>query len=141
MMEGALNFWLDKWTSAVPLRERFPSLFDCCDNLFTTVAGVKNAKGWHVMFRGTLARWKRWSGTITLGFFYLHPFGSGRDEVTWALEALGEYSTRSIYLKLSQVAAITHFKEVWRARVHPKIKIFLWQLIRSRLRSGVQVAK
>jgi hypothetical protein len=74
-------------------------------------------------------------------FFYLHPFGSGRDEVTWALEALGEYSTRSIYLKLSQVAAITHFKEVWRARVHPKIKIFLWQLIRSRLPSGPQVAK
>jgi hypothetical protein len=30
---------------------------------------------------------------------------------------------------------VKHFKEVWRMRVPPKIKIFLWQLIRGRLPS------
>jgi hypothetical protein len=38
-------------------------------------------------------------------------------------------------------AAVTSFKEVWRTKVPPKIKIFLWQLIRGRLPSGVQIVK
>jgi hypothetical protein len=33
-------------------------------------------------------------------------------------------------------ATITHFQEVWRTKVPPKIKVFLWQIIRGRLPSG-----
>jgi hypothetical protein len=36
---------------------------------------------------------------------------------------------------------VTHFKEVWQTRVPPKIKVFLWQLIRGKLPSSEQVAK
>jgi hypothetical protein len=36
---------------------------------------------------------------------------------------------------------VTCFKEVWKIRVPPKIKILLWQLIRNRLPSCEQVAK
>jgi hypothetical protein len=34
-----------------------------------------------------------------------------------------------------------HFKEVWRTKVAPKIKVFLWQLIRNHLPTSEQVAR
>jgi hypothetical protein len=63
------------------------------------------------------------------------------DAVSWSLEASGRYSTRSTYLALSQGANVTSFKDVWKTRVPPRIRVFLWQLIRGRLPSSDQVAK
>jgi hypothetical protein len=61
--------------------------------------------------------------------FDLKPLSEGPHEVAWALEAWNGYSTGLLYLRLSKGVAVTHFKEVWRAGVPPKIKVFLWQLI------------
>jgi hypothetical protein len=52
------------------------------------------------------------------------------DEVSWALEASRVYSSRSIYLGMSQSETDTHFKGSWCTRVPSKIKIFLWQVIK-----------
>jgi hypothetical protein len=57
------------------------------------------------------------------------PVGEGADAISRSLEPSGVFSTRSMYSALSQGASVTSFKEVWRSRVPPKIKIFLWQLI------------
>jgi hypothetical protein len=123
------------------LRVLFPRLFECCDNHFATVAGVRDANGWHIRFRRTFgtAEVVEWENLCRI--FDLHPFSEGEDEVSWALEPSGAFSTRSIYGCLSQGAVVTHFREVWKTRVPPRIRVFLWQLIRSRLPSGVQVAK
>jgi hypothetical protein len=134
-------FWLDWWTGKGPLRVLFPRLFECCDNHFATVAGVRDANGWHIRFRRTFgtAEVVEWENLCRI--FDLHPFSEGEDEVSWALEPSGAFSTRSIYGCLSQGAVVTHFRDVWKTRVPPRIRVFLWQLIRSRLPSGVQVAK
>jgi hypothetical protein len=42
---------------------------------------------------------------------------------------------------MSQGETVTSFKEVWRTRVPPKIKIFLWQIVRGRLPPGAQLSK
>jgi hypothetical protein len=47
----------------------------------------------------------------------------------------------SMYLLRSRGATVSHFKEVWRVRVPPRVRIFLWQLIRGRLPCSEQVAK
>jgi hypothetical protein len=59
------------------------------------------------------------------------------------LEPSRAFSTRPVYRSLSQGqrSAVSHFKEVWRTKVPPKIKIFLWQLIRNRLPTSEHVAK
>jgi hypothetical protein len=134
-------FWLDWWTGRGPLRDLFPRLFQCCDNPFATVAGVRDANGWRIRFRRTfgLAETVEWENLCRI--FDLHPYTTGEDEVKWSLEASGEFSTRSIYGRLMHGAVVTHFKEVWKTRVPPRIRVFLWQLIRNRLPSGVQVAK
>jgi hypothetical protein len=36
---------------------------------------------------------------------------------------------------------VTHFREVWRTRVPPRIKVFLWQLVRGKLLCSMQVSK
>ncbi|XP_051221392.1 uncharacterized protein [Lolium perenne] len=69
------------------------------------------------------------------------PLSTDDDEVSWALEPSGIYSTSSVYARLAQGAATASFKDVWRTRVPPKIKVFLWQLIRGRLPSGEQLLK
>ena len=53
----------------------------------------------------------------------------------------GSFTTRSIYLRLFQGAAVTHFKEVWHTYVPPRIKVFLWKFIRDRLPCSEQVTK
>jgi hypothetical protein len=37
--------------------------------------------------------------------------------------------------------AVTYFKDVWKMRIPPKIRIFLWQLIQGKLPCSEQVAK
>jgi hypothetical protein len=65
------------------------------------------------------------------------PLGDHEDTISWSLEPLGVYSNRSMYLSLSQGATVTCFKDLWKTRVPPKIKNFLWQLIRSRVSASV----
>jgi hypothetical protein len=132
-------FWLDWWNGSGPLRARFPLLFSCCSNPFITVQGARVIGGvpgeWHVHFRRNfglpeLVEWDNLCQEVQ-GL----PVGEGADAVSWSLEPSGVFSTRSLYSALSQGASVTRFKEVWRARVPPKIKIFLWKLIRGRLPS------
>jgi hypothetical protein len=96
------------------------------------VTGVRDAEGWHVRFRRTfgLAKAVEWDNLCRI--FDLHPFNPGNDKVTWGLENSGEFTTKSIYYRLSLGAAVTHFSEVWKIRVPQKIKIFLWQMLRGR---------
>jgi hypothetical protein len=134
-------FWLDWWTGSGPLRDRFPRLFSCCDNPFSTVSGVRHLEGWRIRFRRTfgLPETVEWDNLCRI--FELCTFSNEEDEVSWALEPSGCYSTSSMYMRLSQGAAVTHFKDVWRMKVPPRIRVFLWQLIRGRLPSCEQVAK
>ncbi|KAK1682868.1 hypothetical protein QYE76_043716 [Lolium multiflorum] len=69
------------------------------------------------------------------------PTDMEEDMVSWALERSDNFSTKSAYAQLSQGAAVTSFRDVRRTTVPPKIKVFLWQLIRRRLPSGEQFAK
>jgi hypothetical protein len=69
------------------------------------------------------------------------PVEEEADVVPSSLDSSGRYSTSSMYMCLLQGATITLFRDVWKTRVPPKIKIFLWQLIRGRLPSCEQVAK
>jgi hypothetical protein len=134
-------FWLDWWMGSGPLHDRFPRLFSCCDNPFATVSGARHLDGWRLRFRRTfgLPEAVEWENLCRV--FDLCSFSPEEDEIKWALEPSGGFSTSSIYMRLSQGAVVTHFKDVWRMKVPPRIRVFLWQLIRGRLPSCEQVAK
>ncbi|KAK1693054.1 hypothetical protein QYE76_009751 [Lolium multiflorum] len=104
-------------------------------------SGVRSNGGWRIRFRRSFGLAERVEWDNLCRIFDLSPASEGNDVVRWALEQSGEYSTRSMYSKFSRGGTVTHFKEIWRTRVLPKIRVFLWQLIRGRLPSGDQLVK
>jgi hypothetical protein len=138
-------FWKDWWVGPGPLRARYPRLFSCCTHPDVTVHATRVLGGipgeWRIQFRRqfSLAESVEWDNLCRE--VQALPVDEQNDRVSWALDNSGIFSTRSVYHGLMQGATVTHFKEVWRTRVPPKIKIFLWQLIRGKLPSCEQVAK
>ncbi|KAK1644809.1 hypothetical protein QYE76_062614 [Lolium multiflorum] len=134
-------FWLDWWSGRSPLRERYPNMFGCCALPFLTVHSARDGEGWRIRFRRQfgMAEMVEWDN-LTREIEGYAP-SEEVDGVSWSLEASGAYSARSLYVHLSHGAAVTHFKEVWSLHVPPRIKIFLWQLIRGRLPSAEKIAK
>jgi hypothetical protein len=138
-------FWLDWWSGPGPFRARFPRLFSCCDQPFITVDAARDRGGapgaWRIRFRRqfSLAETVEWDNLCR----EIHdlPTDDQHDVVSWSLEPSGMFSAKSVYYGLTQGASVSHFRDVWRARVPPKIKVFLWQLIRGKLPSSEQVAK
>jgi hypothetical protein len=68
-------------------------------------------------------------------------FLTSEDRVSWILDPSSRFTTSSIYGRLSQGAVVSHFDEIWRTKVPPRVRIFLWQLIKSHLPCSEQVAK
>jgi hypothetical protein len=134
-------FWLDWWSGSGPLRDRFPALFNICSLPFITVRDASDGEGWGILFRRSFSLPEAVECDNLMRDLRLTPTSLGTDGVSWCMEASGVYSARSMYLRLSQGAAVTHFKEVWRTRVPPRIRVFLWQLIRSKLPCSDHVAK
>nr|XP_051197209.1 uncharacterized protein LOC127310588 [Lolium perenne] len=138
-------FWLDWWSGPGPLRARFPRLFSCCDQPFITVDAARDRGGapgaWRIRFRRqfSLAETVEWDNLCRE--IQELPTDDQHDVVSWSLEPSGMFSAKSVYYGLTQGASVSHFRDVWRARVPPKIKVFLWQLIRGKLPSSEQVAK
>ena len=63
------------------------------------------------------------------------------DSFWWKLEPSGQFTTESLYRALHNGAAAFQAMDIWRAHIPTKVKIFLWQLVRDRLPTGVQVHK
>lgn len=63
------------------------------------------------------------------------------DSFRWKFEPSGQFTASSLYLALHNGAAPFQAMDIWKARIPTKIKIFLWQLVRDRLPSGVEVQK
>uniref|UniRef100_A0A453QSE4 Reverse transcriptase zinc-binding domain-containing protein n=1 Tax=Aegilops tauschii subsp. strangulata TaxID=200361 RepID=A0A453QSE4_AEGTS len=63
------------------------------------------------------------------------------DALSWRLEPSGRFSTKSLYAAIAPLADPEPFSLIWDIRLPLKIRIFLWQWIRGRLPSGVEVLK
>jgi hypothetical protein len=139
------RFWLDWWTGRGPFMARFPHLFSCCTDPLISVFGARPQEGnpevWELAFRRRfgLAEAVEWDN-LCRDVAGWQP-ANEEDKLSWSLEPSGDFTSKSVYLGLTQGAAVTCFKEAWRTRVPPKVKVFLWQLIRGRLPSCEQIAK
>jgi hypothetical protein len=56
--------------------------------------------------------------------------------VSWRLESLGQFSTRSLYCALCNSPKLPLTKLIWQPRIPLKIKIFTWLSCRGRLPSS-----
>ena len=63
------------------------------------------------------------------------------DSVSWRLSASGTFSVSSAYRALFSGPTLSWPAHLWKAPLPLKTKIFVWQLLRVRLPTGVEVAK
>ncbi|KAE8814878.1 putative TdLSC37 protein [Hordeum vulgare] len=63
------------------------------------------------------------------------------DRISWRLEPMGCFSTKSLYKAIAPSHGIEPFAALWEIRLPLKIRIFLWQWLRGRLPSCVEVLK
>ena len=69
------------------------------------------------------------------------PSSRAVDSVSWRLSASGTFSVSSAYRALFSGLALSWPAHLWKTPLPLKTKIFVWQLLRDRLPTGVEVAK
>lgn len=109
----------------MPLKEKYPELFEICTNTDASVAEVAESR-WHFPMR-------RWPTVvlqiqirelqIELGSVIL---SDEDDKPRWRWTKSGQFTVKSVYKQLSNSGVDRSFKHPWKARIPPKIKVWLW---------------
>lgn len=120
-----VRFWLDPWLYEEPLKDIAPILYKLSMNKLVSVAKVKNGEvsmQFSRWLHGDLAAmWGEiWDDTIDFAL------SSDQDIITWKFEKNGTFSVRSVYDGLTRNDSGIYHKGIWKGKIPPKIKIFLW---------------
>jgi hypothetical protein len=136
----ATRFWLDPWIDRRPLRLSFPDLYAICTDPSVLVASAARSGTWNIAFRRFLgpqetAMWDELLASLPPGL------SRDQDRVVWHLSPSGEFNVRSAYQALFKGPTLSWTHHLWKAPLPLKLKIFVWQALRNRLPSGVEVRK
>uniref|UniRef100_A0ACD6AGQ7 Uncharacterized protein n=1 Tax=Avena sativa TaxID=4498 RepID=A0ACD6AGQ7_AVESA len=137
--EGTM-FWMDSWLGGRPLREVYPSLFAICSDPTLRVSSAAREGTWNISFRRTFGP-KETEAWRELRAELPDSLADEPDRVSWSLSPSGSFSVSSAHRALFGYAALPWTKPLWKAPLPLKTKFFVWQLLRDRLPSGVEVSK
>ena len=121
-----IRFWEDSWLDNEPLKNQYPTLYN--------IARKKSALGSHVLSSTPLIVSFRRS-LVANNLLLWHQLVARvidiqlqdqSDTFVWSLHQNGVFSVRSMYR-----AIIPHNHIIWKLKLHLKIKIFMWYLIKG----------
>ena len=120
-----VRFWSDPWLYDKPLKDIAPILYKLSENKLVSVAKVKREEvvmQFSRWLHGDLAAmWdKIWNDTVEFAL------SSDQDIITWKFEKNGKFSVKSLYDELTKNDSGIYQKRIWKGKIPPKIKIFLW---------------
>jgi hypothetical protein len=84
--------------------------------------------------------WRRPSRGLSLELVFPY-LSTSMDSVAWRLTPSGIFSVSSAYRALFRGPSLPWTTPLWKAHLPLKTKIFVWQMLRDCLPSGVEVAK
>ncbi|WVZ83882.1 LOW QUALITY PROTEIN: hypothetical protein U9M48_030978 [Paspalum notatum var. saurae] len=118
-----IRFWEDTWLGNQPLKHQYPSLF----NIHATVAETLSSSPLNVSLRRALTGNKliEWHNLV-LRTMRIR-LTEGADMFKWNLHKTGSFTVRLMYKALIN----NNIRDIWRARLPLKIKIFMWYLKKS----------
>ena len=122
--------WHDPWVDNGILRERFPVLYDICQDQDCTVASFVD-NDYNLPFRRRLfgELEEQWNWMVCEA--KKMPLNENPDAISWSLNSGGRFTTKSVYKWLERDLSGRNYKWVWKAAIPLKIKIFLWQLFQD----------
>jgi hypothetical protein len=132
-------FWLDPWLGDRPLRLDFPQLFAIWADPILLVA-TPGHQLWDIPFCRSfgpdeISAWEALRARLPSSLT------TSPDSISWRLCSLGVFTVRSAYRALCRGPSLTWTSLLWKAPIPLKTKIFVWQILRDRLPSGVEVLK
>lgn len=138
---GDTYFWTDNWVGGVPLRIRFPRLFELVVNKWATVEDMER-RGWEVggdawVWRRRLHAWEEES--VSDCSILLHDVvlqANVHDRWRWMIDPAHGYSVKGTYQFLTMTDVPPErgsAVEVWHKQAPLKVSLFAWRLFRNRL--------
>jgi hypothetical protein len=121
------SFWCDSWCDQIPLKDRFPGIYDICIEQNVSVAEAADMH-WNFSFR-------RWM-TLDLAcqIHGLHQIMSQtvltveQDKPVWKWTKGVKFTIKSVYNHLCGAGLDRTFKHLWKSKIPLKIKIWLWMI-------------
>jgi len=134
-------FWYDTWVGDVPLRLKYPRLFDLVMDKESKVADM-GRWGWTV--DGRAWEWRRrlfaWEEEcvreccVLLNNFVL--LDNVNDKWRWLLDPVNGYSVKVFYRHITSTGHISDMSlvdDVWHKHIPSKVSVLVWRLLRNRL--------
>ncbi|KAK8560962.1 hypothetical protein V6N13_026397 [Hibiscus sabdariffa] len=137
-------FWYDSWCGDLPLRLQFPKLFRLAVNKMAVVRDFVLAMeaqngGWAGLFQRSLVdREFKLVEDLKLLLSEYRLSESMEDKLIWIHGVAGSFSVKKLSSLLNSVnleASEFNFERVWKLKVPPKIRSFVWMLVLDRLPS------
>lgn len=129
------------WTGGLGMVSwRFPSL------LFSLLLPFPQSPSWSSRLdSGTSVFWRSlspeelddWHRLVAI----FHVLPESPDVVSWSHSSSGRFSVKSCYRQLVSGVPMSSFNFVWKARIPPKIKIFMWQAFVGGCRPWIKLGK
>jgi hypothetical protein len=122
-----ISFWLDHWMGDGPICMRFPMLYELAVNQKCSVYEVAEAD--------RVIRFKiRFPPIIRDQWYSLASLlnevnlSDNKDSVRWKWTSNKQFSMKLVYLHLTSNENGMAYSEIWKAKIPPKIKIFMWMV-------------
>jgi len=136
---NATLFWQDIWVGEVPLKLKFPRLYELAINKMCSVAEAKRDIGavgaGGRVWRRHLFSWEEESVrecSILLSNTVLQD--NVHDGWRWLLDPIHSYSVRGAYHFLTTIDAspdMTVVDDVWHKYIPSKVSVLVWRLLRN----------
>jgi len=137
-------FWQDIWVGEVPLKLKFPRLYELANNKMCSVTEAKRdigaVGGGGRVWRRHLFSWEEESVrecSILLSNTVLQD--NVHDVWRWLLDPIHGYSVRGAYHFLTTNAAssdMTMVDDVWQKYIPSKVSVLVWRLLRKTIWFG-----
>jgi hypothetical protein len=121
------RFWEDPWLNEIPLAMSEPDLYEMCNDKFLLVHHVKERDG-QLDFRRWLNDDIRSNWDKIMEKFQAFEFQELGDCVSWKWGKNKEFSVKSLYDNITSITYGPYLKHIWKEKIPPKIKIFMWLL-------------
>jgi hypothetical protein len=122
-----MSFWKDTWLGDKPICVDYPILFDLCDDQNVSVRNVAQA-GWVIRFKVRLPPMIRDQWYSLAQKLNDVSFNGDQDKVVWKWSASRKFTVKSVYNHLTKNGNGPAYRNIWKAKLPEKIRIFVWLL-------------
>lgn len=119
------DFYGDSWCGHTPLKDQFHRLYETSNDIGCSVADMASRR-WRLTFRRWLEEECQYDYTRLNSKLMGMGVNDEEDRPIWKWSKSGRYTVRSLYNLLTSQGTNRSFRQLWKAKLPLKIKIWLW---------------